>query len=681
MKKEITGSNINSYTIYPGEHFAAAGPGVITTVTGPFMAVCLYEQEKKIGGMGHFFVPGKIRISSAEIDEAWIRGVGEMECLMGEIVKQGGDRKRLLASVFGAALVPVDEVPGFDDMLLSNMHFIREYFVRENIPVVTDGLGGITYKKITFDIGTGGVHSAILTDPKECSVSRRRDQKYILGAVNNKSSFGKVILFDTATYESLIGLIPDIVYRIDQDGYFRYVSDSIFKLGYEPLELIGKHYSVIIHPDDRGQVQRDLVLPQCAGVVTGAEAAPKLFDERRTGSRITRNLKVRLLPRPGGGDAGKCPIGEVICTGHYEDKTDGKSFQGSIGIIRDITDVMSAARALELTERFYRTILNGSSDMFSMLFTDGTILYISEAVNRTTGHARIDLIGENLCDFTHPDDLPQTRTILDAASGAFYGNLVEHRFKHSDGHWIVFESTVYKVIDNEKNTIINILHSRDITRRTMAEERLQSVIVEKEVLLKEVHHRVKNNLQVIISLLELQSKQIKDKSVRGYLRESQNRIHAIALIHEKAYGSNDFSRVAFDKYLHSIVSDLFLLFECDDGRFTLDIAADPVEMNIGMAIPFGIIINEVVTNTIKYAFPPGFAGDPRISISLKNDSNGRVTLEINDNGVGIPAHIDPDTTESLGLYLIKSISTGQLKGTCDIANSGGTRITVSFQNR
>lgn len=681
MDKVHIGNRIDCYTLYPGEHYAAADPAVLATVTGPCLVVCLYDPERKIGGMGHFFIPGIMRVSSPGSDDAWNKGTGEMELVIGEIVKLGGDRKRLQASVFGASLLPVDGLPGFDDMLMSNMHFIRDYFQRESIPIVADGLGGITYKRIDFHTDTGAVRSAVVTDTGEQSDSRRREQEYLLSAASKKSPYGKVVLYDTASFETLVGLIPDIVYRIDQDGIFRYVSDSIFKLGYEPEELIGKHYSTIIHPDYLVQVQRTIVLPKSSGTAMGPDSAPKLFDERRTGRRITRNLKVKLIPGKRAGDTEKFPMGEVICTGQYDIKSEGKNFQGTIGIIRDISDIISAQRALEMTERFYRTMLNGSSDIFSMLFTDGTILFTSEAAFRTTGMTCDDLVGENLCDYTHPDDLTQTRMILDAPAGMFYSNLVEHRFRHADGRWIIFESTIYKILDNEKSTIINILHSRDITQRKQVEERLKAALEDKELLLKEVHHRVKNNLQIIVSLLELQSKQIKDENVQAYFQESQNRIRAIALIHEKLYGSSDFTRIGFDKYLHSLMDELFRLYGEEGGKIKLAIKADPVEMIIGMAIPCGIIINEIVTNSMKYAFPASFTGEPGIAITMKEDSGGRVTLIVQDNGVGIPDHIDPDTSETLGLLLIKILSTGQLKGTCDISHGDGTRITVSFQNR
>ncbi len=161
-------------------------------------------------------------------------------------------------------------------------------------------------------------------------------------------------------YKALIQSLPDIVYKIDTNGYFTFINDAICKLGYSPEELIGEHFNKILHPDDADSIQRKKVLQKLMGTETGDKNVPQLFDERRTGERITRDLRVRLLPKEHD-NKNDFPVGEVIAIGLH-DTIGGiqKKFFGTVGIIRDISEIQRRERALILTEQYYRLLINNS---------------------------------------------------------------------------------------------------------------------------------------------------------------------------------------------------------------------------------------------------------------------------------------------------------------------------------
>ena len=215
----------------------------------------------------------------------------------------------------------------------------------------------------------------------------------------------------------------------------------------------------------------------------------------------------------------------------------------------------------------------------------------------------------------------------------------------------------------------------EITARKQAEEQIRASLREKEVLLKEIHHRVKNNLQVISSLLYLQSKKIKDKQTFEILQDSQNRVRSMALVHERLYQSKDLARVDFAEYARNLASYIFRSHGVNANVIKLKIKVDDVFLGIDMAVPCGLILNELVSNSLKHAFPGGREGE--IRIELRSDDDGQFTLMVSDNGVGIPKDLDFRNTESLGLQLVDTL-VNQLEGTIELDRSGGTAFEITF---
>lgn len=234
----------------------------------------------------------------------------------------------------------------------------------------------------------------------------------------------------------------------------------------------------------------------------------------------------------------------------------------------------------------------------------------------------------------------------------------------------------------------------EINERIKIEDQLRESLREKEVLLKEIHHRVKNNLQVVSSLLNLQSQQVQDLPSAEMLRDSQNRIKTMALVHEKLYQAPDLARIDFAQYVRNLALFLFRSYQVDPDSVALQVnAPQDIYISIDTAIPCGLIVNELVSNALKYAFPPEKhnppernepmttigSGGPRgkIQIDLSHETNGRLALVISDNGVGLPDTVDLYHTESLGLQLVVTL-VEQLQGSITLDRCGGTTFKIAF---
>lgn len=224
----------------------------------------------------------------------------------------------------------------------------------------------------------------------------------------------------------------------------------------------------------------------------------------------------------------------------------------------------------------------------------------------------------------------------------------------------------------------------EIAERARAEELIRASLQEKEVLLQEIHHRVKNNLQIISSMLSLQANYVNDPATREIFRESQHRVRSMALIHEKLYRAQDLARIDLGDYIRNLAAYLIQSYQSGLGPVRLAVESEDVFIGIEKAVPCGLILNELVTNSLKHAFPEaagdqqqGAGCDREISIQLRRDDPGRLVLMVADNGVGFPAHLDFRNTDSLGMQIV-SVLVQQLDATIDLKVGDGTCFTIAF---
>lgn len=226
----------------------------------------------------------------------------------------------------------------------------------------------------------------------------------------------------------------------------------------------------------------------------------------------------------------------------------------------------------------------------------------------------------------------------------------------------------------------NLLLQSEVADRKNAEETLKKTVKEKELLLKELNHRTKNNMSVICGLLTLQSEFSKDELLTQCLEKLNDRIRSMALVHEKLYLSDDLSNISLNTYINDLVNYLKISYITNSSNFSveLDIIDKPITVSIDTAIPCGLIINELITNSLKHAFPDKING--RIEIKLYVSDTDEIVFMISDNGVGLPEDFNFDDSNSLGMYLVKNLTESQLRGEIEIKRDEGSQFLFKFKN-
>lgn len=282
---------------------------------------------------------------------------------------------------------------------------------------------------------------------------------------------------------------------------------------------------------------------------------------------------------------------------------------------------------------------------------------------------------EAFINYVHPEDRPALGQSIQQALLHKTPHNAETRIIWSDGtiHWVACMGNV--VCDQAGQPLRMTGVVIDINERKLAEQELRTSLKEKEVLLKEIHHRVKNNLQIISSLLKLQSGYIKDEEVTALFTESYNRVRSMALIHEKLYHSHDLARVDAADYIGNLTDNLFKSYNVSLNFIDLKITIDSLKLDIDTAIPCGLIINELVSNSLKYGFPNQQKG--QICITFLQHDNGTLYLKVSDDGVGLPPNFDLEEIQSLGLQLVVNL-TEQLGGKLEIDSTNGTSFAITF---
>jgi PAS domain S-box-containing protein len=337
-------------------------------------------------------------------------------------------------------------------------------------------------------------------------------------------------------------------------------------------------------------------------------------------------------------------------------------------------------KALQQSEARNRAMLESALDAIITIDHEGRIIEFNPAAEQMFGLLRPQTVGQLMAELIIPPSLRERHRqglarYLATGETSILGKRIEMLAMRSNGREFPIELSITRVGPKEPPMFAGFV--RDITERKRADAELQASLLEKEVLLKEVNHRVKNNLQVVSSLLHLQSDQNLDPATRELFKESENRVKSMALIHESLYRSKKLSQVHFGEYVQRLTADLFRSFGVDRRIIGLKINIPDVRLSIDTAIPCGLIINELVSNILKYAFPNGRAGE--IAIDLLPGSDRKLTLCVRDNGIGFPPGLDFTQTSTLGLQLVTSL-VYQLRGTVELQANAGTEFRITFAN-
>lgn len=330
--------------------------------------------------------------------------------------------------------------------------------------------------------------------------------------------------------------------------------------------------------------------------------------------------------------------------------------------------------ALRESEAKFRALAEASPTAI-FIARDGRFIYLNPVFERMTGYSMAEGLSMPVINLIHPelkDDFLQhlqSRPAGDNVSEHFETRILT---KDNQTRWVYY--TGIQIVYGGKPAMLgNVI---DISERKLADDHLLASLAEKEVLLKEIHHRVKNNLQIVSSLLSLQSATISDSETILKFRDSQNRIRSMALIHEKLYKSGNLSVIDISDYLTSLISYLHNSYVMVPDRVRLELAIDNIPLKLDSAIPCGLIVNELVTNSFKYAFPGDRTG--KVAIKLHSDTAGTVHLSIADDGIGLPDGMDVRQTTTLGILLVNSL-VDQLGGTLIFDGQNGAAFHITFR--
>jgi PAS domain S-box-containing protein len=340
-------------------------------------------------------------------------------------------------------------------------------------------------------------------------------------------------------------------------------------------------------------------------------------------------------------------------------------------------DLEATLAALRESEELFRTTFELAGSGIVQVSLSGRFTRVNKRFCEIVGYTEGEILELRFQDITHPDDLDED---LANASRIIGGEInsysLEKRYVCKDNSLVWVSLTVSLVRDESEVPSYFIAVAEDTTKRKNTELAVQSSLAEKEVLLREIHHRVKNNMQVISSLLNLQAKNIEDPRLNKVFQESQSRVRAMALIHEILYQSGNLGRIDLGEYVSKLATGLIRMYGTGPDRINLNIGAQDVTLGIDDTVPCGLVINELLSNSLKYAFRDGRTGE--IGIDAAPVGNGEITLVVHDDGVGIPAEIDIRNTDTMGMRLVIGLVESQLGGQVDLDRDHGTRFTITF---
>ncbi len=345
-----------------------------------------------------------------------------------------------------------------------------------------------------------------------------------------------------------------------------------------------------------------------------------------------------------------------------------------IGAMRDITERIRSEKALQASESRYRQLVENANEAI-IVVQDGLLKFVNRTAIEMTGYSEAELISRPFLEFIHPDD---RKMVMDHHRRRLAGETAQPRYDSRllirDGGVRWFEIGAVPLDWEGRPAYLGFL--TDVTDRRKAEESIQASLREKEVMLREIHHRVKNNMQVISSLFNLQAGKTRNTECRKILKEGQTRLRAMSLVHEKLYQSHDLSKIDLAVYVRSLADHLFNVYLTDPNQVRLEMNFEEVPLDINSAVPCGLILNELISNSLKHAFPESRKGMIRIGVRPGPDDT--IIIRVADNGIGFPKNLDFRQSESLGLQ-IANLLVAQLEGTIELNRENGTIFTVTFR--
>ncbi|OHD70610.1 MAG: hypothetical protein A2W19_03475 [Spirochaetes bacterium RBG_16_49_21] len=482
----------------------------------------------------------------------------------------------------------------------------------------------------------------------------------VIGLVSNVTEnirAGFALLKSEKNYRELVENSNSIIFMRDIEGKITYLNkfaQSFF--GYDKDEIVGKNVVGTIVPEYES---------------TGRNLADMIREISRDADQYAVNVNENM-----------CKSGERVWIAWTN-----KAIRDEDGAVReimcignDITQRKRIEEALRESEVSYRSLAeNIPAIVYRLFLSDGRrIQFYNNMLEILTGF-NPDELHPDIMFSIDPLILPEDRGLAAAARAEALHNKtsfeVNYRMRHKNGTLLHFLEKGSPVYDDTGNPLSIDGVIFEISGQKQTEQKIRESLLEKEILIKEIHHRVKNNMQIISSLLSLQSIYVCDDKDLELFKDCYNRVRSMALVHEMLYQSEDLAHIDFKVYIEQMAEQLFIERNRRDGSIQFKSDVRNIQLNINSAIPCALIINELLTNSLKYAFPEDGRGT--ISLSFKKNPGGIHTLVIGDNGIGLPEDMDISDSKTLGLQLVNEL-VKQLRGKLSLDRKKGTRFTITF---
>lgn len=447
------------------------------------------------------------------------------------------------------------------------------------------------------------------------------------------------------SYQDLFNSISDAIYLLNKEGYIVEVNEGLEStFGYRRREVIGKHNKIL--------------------------AAPGKYDEER----IQEIIQLAHNGRPGKYEGwGRKKNGEIFPTEFLVNTGNYFGEEVLIVIERDISERRESEEALKHREGLFSKLFNSSPIGIALLNEHREVEMVNDGFEQLFGYREDELKGLDLDkmivleqDHEEAIRLSESERVKQAT---------EKRIR-KDG--TILDVIIYAVPVVVEKSVVGIYGIYvDITDRRKAEEQVRKSLREKEMMLAEIHHRVKNNLAVITGLLELQSYSAESESAKRILKDSQMRVNSIAMVHEKLYQSEDFSEVDINQYFEELSGIIHKTMQQSNVEVDIELNIKPVKLPITQAIPCGLLLNEILSNSFKHAFTDSKKGNIKVCLSQPED---KLLLIIRDDGIGLPENSGMDINKSMGMTLIKTLAK-QLNASFSFRNEGGAVFEFQFEKK
>jgi len=489
----------------------------------------------------------------------------------------------------------------------------------------------------------------IVVSSKSISIRGRDFIQTIVRDITERKQAEEELRSSEMRLKILFEFAPDAYYLNDLKGNFIDGNIAAEKItGYTRNELIGKNFLKLkLLPLAQMGKAASLLAKNARGQATGPD---EFVLNQKDGTQVA--VEISTFPV----------------------KIEGKTLV--LGIARDISERKKAEDVLRESEEKFRNLAEQSPNMI-FINEKGRVVYANKKCEELMGYKREEFYSPDF-DFMSlitPEHKDKAKVIFNRHMKGKETPPYDYSLITKDGKRIEAILTTKLINYEGDRAILGII--TDITERKKTEEQIKASLIEKEVLLKEVHHRVKNNMQIISSLLNLQTRHIKDEQALKIFKSSQNRVKSMSLIHERLYQSKDLARINFAEYARGLASHLFNSYGISSRAIKFYTNIKNIYLDINTAIPCGLIINELVSNSLKHAFPDGKKGEIKIAMHPLNGNE--IELIVSDNGVGIPKEVDIKKSESLGLHLVTILAEEQLHGNIKLDRTRGTSFQMKLK--